>query len=462
MTNEPLMCKGFKPVQAEYDSVALDVEGTWPRELNGTLYRIGPNPQFMPIPPYNPLMADGMVHAFSVSGGRVFYQNKWVRTRRWQLEHKAGRALFATSGDPRGHDDSVSGVATNGVANTHIVAHAGKLLALDEGHLPIELDPQTLSTKGSCSFNGSLTSNMTAHPKVDPLTGDLIYFANYPNMKFDGSIDWGVIDKSGVVTENHTIKAPYACLVHDFVVTTDFIVIPFCPLTLSIDRMMQGLPPIAWEPQKKTLLAIVKRSAPEDVRWFEGPSVFVWHFLNGWNIGDEIIVDLCQQNQPSFPGADGALPNPQGSKQKLTRWCIDWAKGPFYSTDNLSDTVCEYPRIDDRFATLPTRHGFVACSGGPGTDDMFHRAIGHFDGLSKQMLTYSFGDHCAVSEPVFIPRHKLAEEGDGFLICLVYNEQTDTSSVQLFEAQKVQRGPIALAQVSTRVPMGFHGSWIAS
>ncbi|HET6474017.1 MAG TPA: carotenoid oxygenase family protein [Pseudomonadales bacterium] len=132
--NDPLLRGPFEPIRFEADCANLVVDGELPADLAGALYRIGPNPQFAPRGRYNPLQGDGMVHAFFVNRGRVAYRNRWVRTRQWRLERAAGRALFATSGDPRDADPAIAGQATDGVANTHIVAHAGRLLALEEGH----------------------------------------------------------------------------------------------------------------------------------------------------------------------------------------------------------------------------------------------------------------------------------------------------------------------------------------
>ena len=126
----PYLSKGYAPVRQERDVAALGIEGAFPPALAGTFYRIGPNPQFEPRQPYNPLMGDGMVHAFRIGGGRVSYRNRWVRTRRWRHDNAAGRALFGTSGDPTDCDPSVLGAPTDGVANTNLAWHAGKLLAL--------------------------------------------------------------------------------------------------------------------------------------------------------------------------------------------------------------------------------------------------------------------------------------------------------------------------------------------
>src|SRR3984893_4861454 len=110
----PYLSRGFEPLKIEYDCANLSIEGKFPEDLDGTFYRIGPNPQFAPRGNYNPLNGDGMVHAFRVHHGRVSYRNRWVRTHQWNLEHAAGRALFATSGIPSDSDSSVAGMGKDG------------------------------------------------------------------------------------------------------------------------------------------------------------------------------------------------------------------------------------------------------------------------------------------------------------------------------------------------------------
>ncbi len=218
-TDNPYLQNGFAPIRMECDYANLVIEGSMPADLRGTLYRIGPNPQFAPRGTYNPLQGDGMIHAFHVESGRVAYRNRWVRTRQWSLERAAGRALFATSGDPREADPEVAGARTDGVANTHIVPHAGKLLALEEGHAPIAIDPITLDTLGLWTFDGQLPGNMTAHPKIDPLTGEMVFFANFPNRQFNGDIAYYVTDASGRLVRQESMHGPFPALVHDFAIT---------------------------------------------------------------------------------------------------------------------------------------------------------------------------------------------------------------------------------------------------
>ncbi len=460
ISTNPYLARGFEPIRIEYDCPDLTVEGELPRDLEGTFYRSGPNPQFSPRGSYNPLMGDGMVHAFRVHNGKVSYRNRWVRTRQWNLEHAAGRALFATSGLPSDSDPSVAGMMTDGVANTNLVWHANKLLALEEGHGPIELDAESLETIGPWSFDGKLSRNMTAHPKIDPASGEMLFFGNFPTGRITSDIELYLANAAGELVRSHSIHGPFPALVHDFAITKDFVIVSMCPVTVSIKRAMAGGPPIAWEPQKGTHVAIMPRNrGAEAVRWFTGEACMAWHSMNALNDGDRIVVDVCRQDAPMFPFADGSPPDPSRATQLLTRWEFDWNKPGSFISQRLSDERCEYPRIDERRIGRSYRHGYVACLGGPGSDDIFQRGIGHFDHSSKKMRIYSAGSRCAVAEPIFVPRNSEAPEGEGYVLTNVFDEERNASHLAVFDAEQIERGPLARAHLDHRVPVGFHGQW---
>ena len=151
----------------ECDAPFLKVVGELPRELNGTLYRNGPNPQF-DAPGSHWFVGDGMLHAFHLENGRASYRNRWVRTPKWQAEHDAGRAMFGGFGGRKLPDAPATSCTDSGVANTNIIFHAGRLLALEEGHLPTEIEPGTLNRTGYCDYQGGIAGRFTAHPKIDP------------------------------------------------------------------------------------------------------------------------------------------------------------------------------------------------------------------------------------------------------------------------------------------------------
>jgi carotenoid cleavage dioxygenase len=341
------------PIDFETDLPALKVRGEVPRMLSGTLYRNGPNPQFE-VPGAHWFVGDGMVHAFAFEDGRVRYSNRWVRTAKFVAEREAGRPLL------RGFQPAPDGL-NSGVANTNILAHGGRLLALEEAHPPIELDPASLATRGPWLADPRLAGPFTAHPKLDPATGELLFFGYNAAGPFSPQLSFGVLDATGRLTRLDRFDAPYASMVHDFIVTKDHVLFPVLPLTGSLERARRGGAPYAWEPERGAFVGILRRDDPaRAVQWLEIEPCYVFHVMNGWEEGGRILADVMQYEEPPlFPHADGRRGDPERSAARLCRWTIDLATGGF-RRDYLDTLVGEFPRIDDRRAGLPYRHGWYA------------------------------------------------------------------------------------------------------
>src|SRR6478752_2184754 len=297
------------PIPMECDAPHLKVTGELPRELNGTLYRNGPNPQF-DAPGAHWFVGDGMLHAFHLENGRASYRNRWVRTPKWLAEHDAGRALFGGFG--RKLPGAPAGVTDDGgVANTNIIFHGGKLLALEEGHLPTEIEPGSLKRTGYCDYNGAIKGPFTAHPKIDPLTGEMVFFGYNAAGPLTPALSFGSVNASGVVTRFDRFEAPYASMVHDFIVTENHMLFPILPITGSMERAMRGKPPYAWEPEKGAYVGIMKRNGtPADLVWFRAENCYVFHVMNAWEEGNRIIADVMQfEEAPLFAHAIAAGPS---------------------------------------------------------------------------------------------------------------------------------------------------------
>jgi carotenoid cleavage dioxygenase-like enzyme len=462
-SDHPYLTKGFEPIRVEGDCADLVVSGTIPPELSGSLYRIGPNPQFAPRGPYNPLLADGMIHAFHIRDGHVAYRNRWVRTKQWQRERIAGSSLFGTTGSSRDADPEVAGLQTDGVANTSLVWHGQRLLALEEGHAPIEINPVSLETLGSWDFYGALPGNMTAHPKVDAGTGEMFFFANFPNKDFSGALAFYVAGANGRINRSEMVQGPFPSLVHDFAITEKYILFFICPITLSMERIRNGASPIAWEPARGTHIGIFPRDgSTSDIRWFKAPPSMAWHSMNASQTGEKINLDVCAQACPAFPDHTGKTPSDANLRQYLTRWTMDWSDHGSVVTTQLHESVCEYPKIDDRRLGMPYRFGFVACAGGPGTGDLFHRAVGRYELATGQLSAFHFGESAAISEAIFVPKSPQSAEADGYLLLTVFDERRNASYLAILDATHIEGGPIARAHVDHRVPIGFHGVWRAT
>jgi carotenoid cleavage dioxygenase-like enzyme len=455
------------PIPFECDAPFLKITGELPRELNGTLYRNGPNPQF-DVPGAHWFVGDGMLHAFQLENGRASYRNRWVRTPKWQAEHDTGRALFGGFG--RKLPDAPASLTDGGVANTNIVFHAGRLLALEEAHLPTEIEPGTLQTRGYCDYKGGLYQDglagpFTAHPKIDPVSGEMVFFGYNAAGPFSPALSYGTISAAGAITRFERFEAPFASMVHDFIVTENHVLFPVLPITGSMARAMAGQPPYAWEPEKGAYVGVMKRDgAVKDIVWFRGENCYVFHVMNAWEEGNRITADVMQfEEAPLFPHPDGSPTDPNKSRARLCRWSFDLAGNTDRFTQTyLDDLTGEFPRIDDRRAGLKTSHGWYACANAD--LPMFGGLAGlvHVDGRGARLEKYLLPAGDTLSEPVFVARGEEATEACGWLLTVVWRARENRSDLAVLNATDIASGPIALVHLGHRVPDGFHGNWMGA
>src|ERR1700752_344466 len=389
------------PIPMECDAPFLKVTGDLPRELNGTLYRNGPNPQFA-VPGAHWFVGDGMLHAFHLENGRASYRNRWVRTPKWQAEHDAGRALFGGFG--RTPPDAPPATTDDGgVANTNIIFHAGRLLALEEGHLPTEIEPGTLNRLGYCEYGKRIARPFRAHPKIAPVTGGVAFLGYNAAAPLTPALSSGSVNSAGVVTRFDRFESPYASMVHDFIVTENHLLFPILPITGSMERAMRGKPPYAWEPEKGAYVGVMKRSgAAKDFVWFRTESCYVFHVMNAWEEGNSIVADVMQYEEaPLFNHPDGTPTDPVKARARYCRWTFDLAghTDRFTQPDLDDDLTGEFPRVDGRRAGFASNHGWYACAN-PDLP-MFGALSGivHVDGKGKRRGHYLLPAGDPISDP---------------------------------------------------------------
>jgi carotenoid cleavage dioxygenase-like enzyme len=450
--------ENLAPVDFETRIDSLPVHGALPSDLHGALVRNGPNPLHVD-PTQHWFAGHGMVHRLTIADGRVSYANRWVRTQRWLKERGRGTPDAGRSGDglrsvPADLDFD------DGVANTNVLAHAGRLLALEELHLPIELDSGTLGTRGAWNADGGLAGAFTAHPKRDPRNGELLFFSFGGPDGLGAQMTAGSLDAHGKVVRLSRFEAPYASMVHDFAATSTYLLFPVVPLTASAQRAQAGRPAYAWEPSFGAFVGVMRRDGDGDVRWLRAPTCFVFHVMNAWEEGSLVLVDVMQSDAPAgFTWPDGR-PVERTSGTFLCRWTFDLSRPDACVTSEvLSDLTGEFPRIDDRMMGQRNRHGWIAAHGEE--EGAFFSRIAHIDhNHPSRADLYVLSADDATSEPVFVPRSPRAQEGDGWILAVVYRGRHARSDLLVFDATSLSAGPVAVAELPHRIPNGFHGNWI--
>lgn len=449
----------WAPLDFETDVASLPLQGTLPDGLRGLLVRNGPN-AVVPNSGQHRFAGEGMLHAFHIGDGRIAYRNRWVRTSRWEQSSRTG--LGSAPGGLRG----ALGEGDSGTANTNVVFHAGRMLALEEAHLPVEVDPATLGTLGTHTFGGALHNCFTAHPKPDPLTGELHFFGNGTPEPFSNGMCFGSIARTGELVRLERFTAPYACMAHDFAVTEHHVVFPLTPVTASRERAERTGMPFAWEPGHGTRVGIMPRGGTAaDMVWWEAPPCYVFHVMNAWETDGLLFADVMQFDLPPLlPYPDGTIVAGREATARLVRWTFPLGhpqRG--FAQSVLDPTPGEFPRIDDRRTGLPYRHGwFTGHRPGQNGRTRLHAGLVHIDHGASRTSAHWFDSPDQVSEPVFVARSKDAPEGDGWLLATVWRADTHTSDLVVFEALDVAAGPVCTASLPHRVPDGFHGNWLGA
>ena len=336
-----------------------------------------------------------------------------------------------------------------------MLVHAGRLLALEEAHLPTRLDPETLDTLGYEDFGGRLQGRFTAHPKRDPDTGALIFFSYAATGRFSPQMSWGAIEADGRVSRYELFESPYCSMVHDFAVTAAHVVFPVMPLTWDTERAGAGLPVLAWDPARRGFLGVMRRDqGAASLTWTEFEPCFAFHVMNAFDEDGAVVIDVVEYDEaPLFPRADGSMPSGPVAA-RLGRWRVDPAGRRPVQRSVLDDAAGEFPRIDDRYAGKPYRHGFRI--GRDGERD----AVLHHNLVHGRRSAFVLGEGARASEAVFVPRSEEAAEGDGWLLTLLWRPAPGDSVLAVLDAQKLDDGPVAVVALPRRVPFGFHGSWV--
>jgi carotenoid cleavage dioxygenase-like enzyme len=443
----------FAPVTEEITAYDLPVTGRLPAALNGRYLRNGPNPLGLDDPNYHWFLGAGMVHGVRLRDGKAqWYRNRWVRSKTVAAAHDERWSAGPV------HENM------DFAANTCVIEQAGRTLAtVEAGPLPYELSDE-LDTIGPCDFGGTLPGGFAAHTKLDHDTGELHAIAYF--WAWD-HVQHVIVDPAGKVVRSTDVAVPDGPMMHDFALTKNYVVVLDLPVTFSLNAVSAGRElPYVWNPDHKSRVGLLPRDGSGEARWFEVDPCWVFHCLNGYeDDAGRVVVDLCQYNGPFDVSTLWAAHGPV----TLDRWTIDPASGRV-TQQRLDDRGQEFPRVDDRVISRQHRYGYSAVIGevtraitmaGDFSDDAFANALLKHDLTNGTTQAHEFGRDATVGEAVFVPSSPDAGEDDGCVMAFVHNPDRGASDLVILAAQDFTSAPVATVQLPARIPLGFHGNWIA-
>jgi all-trans-8'-apo-beta-carotenal 15,15'-oxygenase len=451
---------GFRSLEEEHDYRIVEIDGEVPRALRGTLFRNGSGRNTLAGQWFAHWFdGDGMITALRFDEAGIHFRNRYVTTPNYRDETGAQRILNRGFGKMR-----PGGVLANAlrqpanVSNTSVVIESRRLLSLWEGGPPYELDPDTLETRGVADFGGTVKA-FSAHPKIDPDSGELFNFG----------IDYGAKTTltpyrilNGQVTRLPPVTLPYPLMNHDFVLTKNHLVFCLGPILVHSLAMILGFTSfdgaLHWEAGKPTLILLVPRDGRGAPRFIETGAFFQFHFANGYEDDGAIVVDLARY--PDYQVIGEALRTywrsewPSQGMAALTRLRLDLASGKVESTSLAAGTANEFPTINPSRVGKRYRYAYIACNPADRAHGLQQR-VARIDVESGAAVTHDFGPHGYAGEPLFVPTG--SGEDDGVVVTLVYDAATERTAVVGLDARDLAARPLFIARLRHHVPYPLHG-----
>jgi carotenoid cleavage dioxygenase-like enzyme len=469
--DHPYRTGAWRPQHTEWRADDLDVIGDLPPDLAGIYLRNTENPVHPALERYHPFDGDGMVHLVGFDHGRAYYRNRFVRTDGFLAEQNAGSPLWAGIAEKPEWSPREDGWGARGrmkdASSTDVVVHNGVALTsfYQCGDL-YRLDANSLQTLGKADWHGRFPAEhgVSAHTKVDPHTGELLFF-NYgtepPYLRY------GVVDATDSLVHYTDVPLPGPRLPHDMAFTENYAILNDCPLFWLPEALAVGKYVSRFQPDLPTRLGVIpRRGTAADIRWFEAAPTYVLHWTNAYEDGDEIVLDGFFQDDP-MPADDGAGSLYQRLfrslaadrlQTRLHRWRLNLRTG-LAKEERLTETISEFGMINAGVAGRPYRYAYAA-SALPGWF-LFDGIVKH-DVLTGAEERFDLPDGVYASETAMAPRIGATAEDDGYLVTITSDVNRDLSECLVFDAARLSDGPIARVRLPERVSSGTHATWASA
>jgi carotenoid cleavage dioxygenase len=460
--DHPYRTGAWQPNFVEYDADALDViEGAIPIELDGVYLRNTENPVMGSIGRYHPFDGDGMVHAIRFANGRASYRNRFVRTLGLAAELEAGAPQWAgiiESPKKSLRDGWGARGRMKDASSTDVVVHAGTALTtFYQCGDAYAMDPISLAQQGRAAWVPA--TGVSAHPKLDPATGELLFFSYQTTAPY---LHYGLVDARGQLVHHQPVLLPGPRLPHDLAFTEHYAIVNDFPLFWDPDLLAQGSYRPKWHPELGSRFGVVPRRGG-DVRWFEAAPTYVLHFINAYEDGTTIVLDGYFQRDP-MPRPDPADGQYAALKKMVDvhamgtrphRWRLDLATGRC-AEEQLFDDISEFPSI--HYARPGRRHRYAWSMTAPPGWFLFDGIV-RYDLDTGAIARWKYPAGTYASESPMAPKPGATDEDAGWIVTFTSDVARDRSECHIFDAAHLADGPIARLALPERISSGTHACW---
>ncbi|GAB4838577.1 Probable carotenoid cleavage dioxygenase 4, chloroplastic [Ancistrocladus abbreviatus] len=483
-----VLSDNFAPVDELPPTECHDIEGVLPSCLDGAYIRNGPNPQFLPRGPYHLFDGDGMLHCLRISSGRATLCSRYVKTYKYTIERQAGtnilpnvfsgfhglvasstRGALAAARIATGQFNPTNGT---GLANTSVVLIGGRLYALGESDLPYEIQVTQngdINTLGRRDFDGKLIVSMTAHPKLDPDTGEAFAFRYGPMPPF---LTYFRIDATGNKQPDVPIFSMLRpSFLHDFAITKNYAIFPDIQIGMDpIELIARGGSPVAADAGKVPRIGIIPRYAMDEkeMRWFDVPGFNIIHAINAWeerdvNNGNEYIVMVA----PNILSIEHTLERMDLIHASIEKVKIDLVTG-MVTRQPLSARNLDFAVINPAYVGKRSKYVYAAVGDPmPKISGVVKLDVTVGEAGDRRECTVAsrmYGPGCYGGEPFFVARNpedpSAEEEDDGYVVSYVHDEKSGESRFMVMDAKSPSLEVVASVKLPQRVPYGFHGLFV--
>jgi carotenoid cleavage dioxygenase-like enzyme len=466
----PGLERAFSFVPVERTAERLRVEGEVPAFLRGTYYLNGPARFARGEVRYRHwLDGDGMVCALRFSGDGVHLTARFVRGTKLVEEEAAGRALYRAFGTSFPGDRLVRGIALESPLNVSVYPFGDTLLAFGEQGLPWALDPETLETRGIHAFGGALNplSPFAAHPKIDPVTGELFNFGvSFSSVQ--PSLNLYRLDAGGSLIYRRRLALPEPRSLHDFCLAGRHVAFFLGPYRLEMESLRDGrtlLDSLRWEPERGSHLLVARRDDGEAVASVPVGERYVLHGINAFEDPADpgrLLVDVLELDRPVYDQYSVPDLFPDVAPGRPVRLTVDLRTAALVDRREIAyDRAPDFPAIAPELAGRPCEDFWmlgISHTGSPGRktfDQVVHASWAHPERVD---LWQAPPGHYLGGEPAFAGN----PQGGGAVICQRFDGATGESAFLVFDAFDVAAGPVAVLPLEQPLHLGFHALFAGS